>query len=132
MIIIDRDTMKTDLLPGRKLQRAVGKNSCSDSDAMTVGYASYSEESGVMEPHHHAEETVVIIDSKDGYVCWGPDQAHLPQRVKLCKGMILHIPENEWHVFTYDDGGFVDIIFIYGTSGNIRPEDQGKAQPAAR
>lgn len=126
MIIIDRDTMETDFLPGRKLQRAVGKNSYSDSDAMTVGCASYSEESGVMEPHRHAEETVVIIDSKDGYVLWGQDRDQLLQKVKLCKGMILHIPENEWHAFTYDNGGFVDIIFIYGASGNIRPEDQIK------
>jgi len=93
---------------------------------MTVGYATYSEESGVMEPHQHAEETVVIIASKDGYVFWGPDKDQLHQKEKLCKGMILHIPENEWHVFTYDDGGFVDIVFIYGTSGNIRPEDQIK------
>lgn len=126
MKIIDRDHMSADLLPGRKLQRAVGKNSYSDSDAMTVGYAAYSVESGLMEPHQHAEETVVIIDSKDGYVFWGPDKDQLHQNVKLCKGMILHIPENEWHVFTYDDGGFVDIVFIYGTSGNIRPEDQMK------
>lgn len=123
-----RKQMTTDELPGRDLQRAVGKNSLFDSDAMTVGYAGYREKCGVMEPHRHAEETVVIFDVKDGYVCWGDEKDNLTYRQKLERGMILHIPENEWHAFTYDEGGFVDIVFIYGTSDNVRPEDNGKQQ----
>lgn len=123
MEIVARNQMTIDELPGRDLQRAVGKNSFFDSDAMTVGYASYSAKCGEMEPHRHAEETVVIFDAKDGYVCWGEEKEHLPNRQKLERGMILHIPENEWHAFVYDEGGFVDIVFIYGTSDNVRPED---------
>ncbi len=37
--------------------------------------------------------------------------------------MILHIPENEWHAFHYDEGGCVEIVFIYGQGDNCRPED---------
>lgn len=123
MEITEREHIAKEVLPGRALQRAIGENSKFSSGCMTVGYATYDASSGIMEPHHHAEETVVIFDVKDGYVGWGPEQGHMTQRVKLKKGMILHIPENEWHVFTYEPGGFVDIIFIYGTSQNIRPED---------
>ena len=118
--------MQIDHLPGREIQRAVGKNSASPSGAMTVGYATYSEASGVMEPHHHAEETVIIFDAKKGRVCWGPEKDNLPYTRELERGMVLHIPENEWHAFYYEPGGFVDIVFIYGTADNVRPEDNHK------
>ena len=26
----------------------------------------------------------------------------------------LHIPEGEWHVFEYEEGGSLEILFIYG------------------
>lgn len=123
MRVINRETMPVDALPGRDLQRAVGKNSASDSDAMTVGYATYSAKSGDMEPHSHAEETVIIMDSNQGEVLWGPTKENLVHSCKLEHGMVLHIPKNEWHVFRYGEGGFVDIVFIYGTSENVRPED---------
>lgn len=123
MEIIERSNMPLDELPGRSIQRAVGKNSAFDSGAMTVGYAGYSAKCGVMEPHRHAEETVVVFDVKDGRVCWGDDKDNMPHSRELERGMILHIPENEWHAFYYDEGGFVDIVFIYGTSDNVRPED---------
>lgn len=126
MEIVSRKEMVLDELPGRDLQRAVGKNSYFESSAMTVGYASYSAKSGVMEPHHHAEETVVIFDVKDGRVCWGDSRDNLDHSRKLERGMILHIPENEWHAFYYEEGGYVDIVFIYGTSENVRPEDNKK------
>jgi hypothetical protein len=35
---------------------------------MTVGFAHYSDESGPMEPHHHAEETIYIVDARNGYI----------------------------------------------------------------
>jgi hypothetical protein len=37
--------------------------------------------------------------------------------------MILHIPPLEWHVFEYDKGGYLDLVFIYGQVDQIRPED---------
>ena len=38
---------------------------------MTMGYARYSAEAGPMDPHHHAEEIVVVLTSQDGYVRYG-------------------------------------------------------------
>lgn len=38
-------------------------------------------------------------------------------------GDIMHFPELEWHVFGYDEGGFLDALCIYGQVTNIRPEE---------
>ena len=35
----------------------------------------------------------------------------------------MHFPELEWHVFGYDEGGFLDALCIYGQVTNIRPEE---------
>lgn len=121
---VNKNDVSIEALPGRGLLRIIGKNSCFDSNSMSVGYALYSEEYGIMEPHRHAEETVIITAAKDGYVSWGDQANNLRHSLKLESGMVLHIPENEWHVFTYDQGGYVEIIFIYGNSENLRPEDK--------
>lgn len=39
------------------------------------------------------------------------------------KGDLMHFPELEWHVFGYDEGGFLDALCIYGQVTNIRPEE---------
>jgi mannose-6-phosphate isomerase-like protein (cupin superfamily) len=111
-------------LPGRDIQKAVGLDSSSWSNKMTVGFAHYSAQIGPMEPHHHAEETVFIIDVSNGWVEFGEDKDNLKERVPLEKGMILHIPEMEWHAFRCGQDGYVDIIFIYGQTDNIRPEEK--------
>lgn len=118
-----REALESESLPGRMIQKAVGKDGFSTSGKMTVGFARYSAESGPMEPHHHAEEVCYIVDAKDGWVRYGlaPDQLDI--RVDLEAGMTLHNPPMEWHVFEYGEGGFVDIIFIYGQVNNIRPEE---------
>ncbi|MFR5077172.1 MAG: hypothetical protein ACLTDX_03715 [[Clostridium] innocuum] len=41
MEYINKNSITVDALCGRGLIRAVGKNSCFDSDKMTVGYALY-------------------------------------------------------------------------------------------
>lgn len=123
MKYINKNDLSTDALPGRGLKRAIGKNSYFDSERMTVGYASYQAKFGIMEPHSHVEETVIVTDVSGGWVSWGPSADALNETLKLEKGMVLHIPDNEWHVFTYDEGGFVEIIFIYSGVDNIRPED---------
>lgn len=107
-------------LPGRRLNLIVGqKDAASASDIMTMGFAHYSAESGPMEPHHHVEEIVVIMSAEDGYVRFGgfgEAADDLGGRVPLEAGMILHIPAMEWHVFEYDEGGHVDIIFFYSAA----------------
>jgi len=119
-----RDDVKKVALPGRVIQNAVGKNAFCESANMSVGFAHYSIESGVMEPHHHAEETIYVVDAVDGWVRYGSQKDNLGEKIKLESGMLLHFPEFEWHAFGFGEGGFVDIIFIYGQVDNNRPEDK--------
>jgi len=121
----DLDRVK---LAGRTLQKAVGGPGEGNvtSTRMTVGFARYSDESGPMEPHHHAEETIYIVDARNGYSRPGraPDQRC--DRVQLEAGMILHFAELEWHVFEWDKDGYIDALFIYGQVDNIRPDQIGR------
>jgi hypothetical protein len=121
MDLVLREDLKKEMLPGRVIQNAVGKGKASRSSKMTVGFAHYSEESGPMQPHQHAEEVVHVIDAKDGYVRYGPAPDKLGPRIPLKAGMILHTPELEWHVFEYDKGGYVNILFFYAQVDNIFP-----------
>ena len=123
MEIVRRDKLKKTDLPGRALQKVIGKESYSSSRKMTMGFAFYSKQSGPMQPHQHAEEVCYIIDAKKGYIRFGSAEQRLGERVPLEPGMVLHVPELEWHVFEYDEDGFVDIIFFYGQVDNIRPEE---------
>ena len=88
-----------------------------------MGFATYSEQSGPMAPHHHAEETIYVISASDAWVCYGPEEKALNTRVDLKAGMTLHFPPLEWHVFQYANKGFLDIIFFYGQVDQIRPEE---------
>ena len=125
MTILQRSELEKIPLPGRIIQKAVGKDGASISGKMTMGFANYSEASGPMEPHHHAEEIVYILESEKGWMRRGESKDALGDRIRLIPGMICHIPELEWHVFEYDEGGHVDIAYFYGQVDNIRPEDSG-------
>jgi len=123
MEIVHRKDITKEILPGRIIQKVIGKDSIIKSKKMTVGYAHYSTESGPMEPHQHAEETVVVIGVKDGFVSFGPSRDNLNKKIELKIGTVIHFDDLEWHCFEYDNGGFVDIVFIYGQVDNIRPEE---------
>jgi hypothetical protein len=123
MKLLKREDLIHETLPGRVIQKAVGKDAPSASGKMTVGFARYSAESGPMTPHQHAEEVCYIVDAQDGWFRYGPGPDQLSEPVPLAAGMVLHNPPLEWHVFEYGEGGFVDIIFIYGQVDNIRPEE---------
>lgn len=118
MKVVKRSDVRKKLLPGRALQLVVGRDdAASASGALTMGFAHYSTESGRMEPHRHAEEVVLILGAKDGWARYGgvgdkPDEMCEP--FPLVEGLVLHIPESEWHVFGFSDGGYVDIAFFYG------------------
>jgi len=127
MKIIKRQDLQKEHLPGRMIQKAVGKDAFSASQKISMGFARYSEESGPMDPHHHAEEVIYVLSAKDGFVREGRHPERLGERMPLESGMILHFPELEWHVFEFDPGGHVDIIFIYGQVDNIRPEEIEKS-----
>ncbi len=122
MKVFERDDIRKEYLPGRVIQKAVGLDSASASEKMTVCFARYAAESGPMEPHQHAEETVYIIDARDGWIRRGPSGDDLPEKVLLRAGTTLHFDELEWHVFEFGEGGFIDALCIYGQVDNIRPE----------
>ena len=88
-----------------------------------MGFATYSEESGPMAPHHHAEEIIYVTGAKDAWVRYGESEDELTTRVDLEEGMTLHFPSLEWHVFEFAEGGFLDVIFFYGQVDQIRPEE---------
>lgn len=123
MDFVRRADIKENRLPGRVVQNAVGRNSAIASEKMTVSYCHYSAESGPMEPHNHAEESVGVLACKDAYVCWGSGPDSLEHKVMLQAGDMMHFPPLEWHVFGYEEGGFLDAICIYGQVTNIRPEE---------
>ena len=114
MDFIKRDDIKKNALPGRVVQNAVGHNSAVLSEKMTVSFCHYSAESGPMEPHNHAEESVVVLSCKDAYVKWGSGKDSLEHTVELHEGDLMHFPPLEWHVFGYKEGGYLDALCIYG------------------
>ncbi len=117
MKLIKREHVPKKSLPGRVIQLVVGdEGAVSASDVMTMGFARYSAESGAMAPHRHEEEIVYVLDAQDGWTRYGgvgdePDELSAP--VPLEPGMTLHFPEDEWHVFGFDEDGHVEIIFFY-------------------
>lgn len=123
MKVFVQEDLKKENLPGRCIRKAVGKDGYSPSGKMTMGFARYSAESGPMEPHQHAEEILYITDARDGWIRSGKGKDSLGEKLYLQGGMVLHVPELEWHVFGYDGDGFVDAVFFYGQVDNIRPEE---------
>lgn len=123
MRIVEREDIKKDMLPGRILAKTVGKDSAIDSKKMTVSYVTYSPVSGPLEPHNHAEETVVILDCKNGWVRRGPSKENLNEKYMLQKGTVIYFDELEWHVFGYGEDGYIDALCIYGQVDHIRPEE---------
>lgn len=118
MVIIHREDVPEKMLPGRFMQKVVGHVNDgyhSDSEILNIGYCRYCKEAGPMEPHMHAEETVQILASDRAWVRFGPEKDNLPNKIMLYKDMTLHIPAKEWHVFEYEEGGSLEILFIYGS-----------------
>ena len=124
MDYIKKAELSENMLPGRKVRTAIGKDGPVVSKKMTYGYTTYSADCGPMEPHHHAEEIVYICDVKNGYVRYGKEKDVLGEKIYVKTGETLHFPELEWHVFGYDgDDGYIDILFFYAQVDNIRPEE---------
>jgi Cupin domain len=121
--LIRRAQVPAQPLPGRVIQSVLGKDAHVPSAKMTIGFARYSAESGPMEPHQHAEETLYVVAARDGWVRCGDDPARLGAEVALEAGMVLHFPELEWHQFGFRGDGFVDALFCYGQVDHIRPEE---------
>lgn len=123
MRVIIRDRLESLSLPGRVIQKAVGKDSTVQSAKMTMGFGHYSAASGPMEPHQHAEEICYVLSAEKSWVRFGSSKEQLTEKVDLETGMTLHFAEMEFHVFEYADDGHVDLIFFYGQVDRIRPEE---------
>ncbi len=115
-----------DPLPGRGIRRFVGRDSALDSEEMTVGTALYADEFGPMAPHNHAEETIFVLEAERAWVRWGPTADDLPNRIDLEPGVVVNTPAMEWHVFEWEPGGHIELLFVYGQVDDIRPEDMEK------
>jgi hypothetical protein len=126
MDLIRREDVPAQRLPGRVIQSVLGKDAHVTSGKMTVGFARYAADSGPMQPHQHAEETLFVIAAHDGWVRAGEAPDRLGPEVPLQAGMVLHFPELEWHQFGYRGDGFVDVLFCYGQVDHIRPEDMAR------
>jgi hypothetical protein len=123
MKLIKRGQIPALELPGRKIQTVAGKGAFSPSTKMTMGFARYSDESGPMEPHQHAEEICYVLSAQDSWVEMGDSPDRLGEPVPLEAGVTLHIPTLEWHVFRWKPGGHLELLFFYGQVDHIRPED---------
>ncbi len=123
MNVLERESLDSIPLPGRVIQKAIGKDSAVNSNKMTMGFGHYSSKSGLMVPHQHAEEICFILSAEKAWVRFGPATTELNNKIALKSGMILHIPEMEFHVFEYLEEGHVDLIFFYAQVNGIRPED---------
>jgi len=122
MQIIRREQIPVVELPGRRIQTVTGKGTFSPSTKMTMGFAHYSDQSGPMEPHQHAEEICYVLSAAESWVEQGEAPDRFGEPLPLTPGMTLHIPPLEWHVFRWKPGGHLDIIFFYGQVDHIRPE----------
>lgn len=123
MNIIQRKNVEEIVLPGRMIQKVVGKDAISNSSRISMGFATFSGEFGPMEPHQHAEEICYVLSTEKGLFRKGPAKDQLGEPISLEAGMTLHIPPLEWHVFEFGLGGYIDILFFYGQVDQIRPEE---------
>ena len=123
MQIVERWAVPRQDLPGRALQKVVGKDAPIASGKMTMGFATYAADYGPMEPHQHAEETVYVVSAEGAWVKTGPSQNAMDAAVPLASGATMHFDEMEWHQFGFAAGGHLDVIFFYGQVDNIRPEE---------
>ena len=53
----------------------------------------------------------------ESYGGFGERPDALGERIALERDMLLHFPENEWHVFEYEEGGHLTIAFFYPNPG---------------
>ena len=126
MDLIRREDVPAQQLPGRVIQSVLGRDAHVRSGKMTVGFARYAADSGPMQPHQHAEETLFVVAARDGWVRYGEAPDQLGPEIPLQAGLVLHFPELEWHQFGFRGDGFVDVLFCYGQVDHIRPEDSAR------
>ena len=76
-----------------------------------------------------------MLDSDRSYVRHGGfgDQPDAwVERIAVGTRMILHFPENEWHVFEYEEGGHLTIAFFYPALASTPDRGWARAETASR
>lgn len=112
------------ILPGRAIRKCVGKDGEIHSEVMSFGRTRFAPQYGTMQPHHHAEEIIYVLDTMHGYVIFGKEDCS-EGRVDLEPGMVLHFADQEWHAFRFDKkDGYADILFFYSGVNDLRPEEK--------
>lgn len=106
----------------RTIYAVIEENGVFQSPGLTMGFARFGKEQGVMTPHIHVEEGMYVIDCANAYARWGDTEQTLGERHPVRPGMIMWAAEGEWHVFEFDDGGFLDIVFALPVSKLERPK----------
>lgn len=122
MDICTRQEITPNLLPGRLIQTAVGKDGKIASTAMTMGFSHFTQAFGIAAPHKHGEEILIVMSALNAAIITGATEETIKDRVALVPGMVLHIHEGEWHAFDVGEHGHIDFIFIYSQTEDLRPE----------
>jgi mannose-6-phosphate isomerase-like protein (cupin superfamily) len=112
MKVFRRDETPSAAHPGRYIWNAVSADGFSTSQKVKSGIARYAAEYGALEPHVHGEEVCYVISADRGRVRFGESREKMDQVLSLETGMLIHAPAGEWHVFEYDQGGHIEIVYF--------------------
>lgn len=89
------------------------------SENLVMGFARFD---SAMDPHQHVEECMYVVDCYQAYARCGESKDTLGERHAIQPGMFMWADQDEWHVFEFEDGGFMDIIFCLPRQSFVRPE----------
>ena len=124
MEILSGKDMDRNVLPGRIVNEAVGKNGPVFTTAMRVCICEYCAQAGKMEPHRHIEEACYVSQSDRAWVRYGNTPDCEDGKVMLEEGMVMHFPAWEWHVFEYEDGGSLTLVCFYASTADAKPPEK--------
>lgn len=124
MKFLDKSDIPSVGLIGRTIRTAIGKEGSLPSERFTLGFSHFTPDQGVSPPHAHAEEALIVLDTKGCTLCYGASETTMTEKLLLAPGMVISVGEGEWHAFKLEEGGFADFIFFYASVDDIRPENR--------
>lgn len=131
MDCIKREMITPVAARGRILNKVFGNGKAAvETDDMTVIFARFAPEYGVMESHYHETEYMYVIDARDAVVSYGDTLDELSERKRtLKKGDILRPHNGEWHRFDFtSQDGFVDFLNFFAVSETHVVTDEMEAE----
>ncbi len=118
MELIVRKDVPEQLLPGRFMQKIVGKTEdgyLSDSRILNIGYCRYCAEAVPHGAPHARRGDGADPLLRQSLGALRAQQGRPAQQDPVGKGHDAPYPPREWHVFEYEEGGSLEILFIYGS-----------------